>query len=65
MSKKPSVYWVVKTDDMYWLREGGVTPLQAKAERYESRAKALADINKYCDNFWLATTRPVRVRSRR
>lgn len=61
MSK--ALYWVIKTEDAYWLEEGGVTPIQKKAERFKTKDAATHDLEKWCDQFW--RNRPVKVVRRR
>jgi len=42
-------YFVVKCDAGYWLEAGGCTAKQGRAERFETRALAQEDLEKWCD----------------
>ena len=44
-------YFVIKCDAGYWLEEGGCTRKQSKAERFETKEIAQADLEKWCDQF--------------
>lgn len=41
-------YFVIKCDVGYWLEEGGCTSKQGRAERFETRELAQADLERWC-----------------